>query len=219
MAALDPSAVVVGHHTRSSPALADFYATHADAPRIGFDTGPQFVFNFGGGPGIRVHQFGGARPRRRPREGEQGQQESSFASTLIGLLPILLLFVFPIISSLFSGATSGPAMPSMVFDKPLPPFTHRRTTKNDVKYFVNPKDKAYNYFRENPSKMSQLDHHAEVLLVRTLRNECEREMHHKQMLREDAQGWFVQDAAKMKIAEEFEMKSCQRLDKMAHLAR
>ena len=37
-----------------------------------FDGGPQFVFNMGGGPGFRVHQFGGDRPRRRPREANAG---------------------------------------------------------------------------------------------------------------------------------------------------
>src|SRR3569833_4508606 len=105
----------------------------------GFDTGPQFVFFLGGGPGIRVHQFGGARPRRRPREGEQAQ-ETPLLSTIMGLMPILLLFIFPLLSSLFSGSSSQPAMPRMVFDAPEAPYTHGRMAKvTKVKYFITPR--------------------------------------------------------------------------------
>ncbi|KAI4844179.1 DUF1977-domain-containing protein, partial [Aureobasidium sp. EXF-8845] len=34
----------------------------------GLFDGPGFVFNMGGGPGVRVHQFGGGAPRRRPQQ-------------------------------------------------------------------------------------------------------------------------------------------------------
>ncbi|KAL1839822.1 hypothetical protein VTJ49DRAFT_1101 [Mycothermus thermophilus] len=111
-------------------------------PFAGFDGGPQFVFNFGG-PGIRVHQFGGPRPRMRPRN--PGQEEpANFWSNFVGLLPILLLFGWPILSSIFSGlfTSSPPPTPSMAFDEPNPPlYTMERTMPNfGVKYYVNPAD-------------------------------------------------------------------------------
>ncbi|KAL1844752.1 hypothetical protein VTK73DRAFT_1853 [Phialemonium thermophilum] len=179
-------------------------------PFGGFDTGPQFVFNFGG-PGIRVHQFGGPRPRRRPRDQERGQ-EGGIANIIMGLLPILLLFIFPLLSSLFSGSTSQPAAPTMVFDSPLPPlYTQERTMPNlKTKYYVNPKDvEQYSNY-----KLNQLDKTAEVTLVRRLKTECENEMLHKQRLREAAQGWFFQDPEKMELAEKMEMPNCKRLKKM-----
>jgi DnaJ family protein B protein 12 len=176
----------------------------------GFDTGPQFVFNFGGGPGVRVHQFGGARPRRRPRDPEQAQ-DASVTSTIMGLLPILLLFIFPLISSLFSGPAQ-PAAPHIVFDSPQPPqYTKERTIPDlGVKYYVDPNDIAQfsNY------KLGQLDKTAEVTLVRQLRVECEREMLHQQRLRDAAQGWFFQDPDKMAMADNLKMPNCKRLMKL-----
>ncbi|PTB63664.1 DUF1977-domain-containing protein [Trichoderma citrinoviride] len=173
--------------------------------------GPQFVFNFGGGPGIRVHQFGGGMPRARPREaqGAAPQQEQHGLQTLLGLLPILLFFFLPLITSLFSGGSSTPATPRMVFDSPQAPFTEGRTTPNlNVKYFVVPSEVA----SYSKSKLLQLDRTAELNLVRQLRYECENEMMHKRQLRDEATGWFYQDPVKMAAADAYKMPSCQRLE-------
>ncbi|EFX06536.1 er associated chaperone [Grosmannia clavigera kw1407] len=191
-------------------------------PFGGFDTGPQFVFNMGGGPGFRVHQFGGARPRTRPRQAgnnaQQPQQDQSLWSTVVGLLPILILFVLPLLSSLFSGeGTSQPAMPRMVFDAAEPPYTLGRRTPNNVKYYVDPRD--FTPFQDNAQKLSQLDSYADVTLVRTLRAQCEREMLQKQRLKEEAQGWIFQDADKMEVANRLEMRACDRLERMNYVVR
>ncbi|PSR97330.1 DnaJ domain-containing protein [Coniella lustricola] len=179
---------------------------------FGFDTGPQFVFNLGGGPGIRVHQFGGGRPRRRPRENEQAQDNSLF-NTLMGLLPIIFLFLFPLLSSLFS-AGSAPAGPRMVFDAPEYPYTHERVTpKTNSKYYVNPND-VHGYSR---SQFSRLDTNAEIGLVKHLRAECEVEMMHKQRLYDAAQGWFTQDQEKLDRANRYEMVNCRRLESLGVL--
>ncbi|KAF4119550.1 DnaJ-like protein subfamily B member 12 [Geosmithia morbida] len=174
--------------------------------------GPEFVFNFGGGPGIRVHQFGGARPRRRPQQAQQGQQqETSPLQNLIGLLPIIIFFVLPMITSLFSFGDSTPATPQMVFDNPLPPYTHVRETPNhNIRYFVNPVDIA----KFSDSRLTALDHTAEVKLVRHLRSECDNEIMHKRRLRDNAQGWFYQDVSKMAAADAYRMPSCERLGSM-----
>lgn len=170
------------------------------------------MFNFGGGPGVRVHQFGGNRPRARPRNPGQEEPASPW-SNLIGLLPILLLVVWPLLSSIFSGFTSaGPATPSMVFDQPHPPlYTMERTMPNyKVKYYLNPIDIA----QYTPSKLHSLDRKAEVLLVQQLRNRCESEMQHKQQLRDAAQGWFFPDPDKMEVANAYEMPACRRLNSL-----
>ncbi|KAI1753179.1 DUF1977-domain-containing protein [Xylaria castorea] len=178
----------------------------------GFDTGPQFVFNVGGNRGFRVHQFGGGAPRRRPRaDGQPGQQQpQSGWDTLVSFLPILVLFVFPLLTSLFSGfGESQPAVPNMVFDSPLAPQTYHRTTpKLRVDYFVDPNDIA----GWQDHRLRQLDKEAEVGFVRVLRRRCDTEMRTKQDLVDKAQGWFFPDPDKMQIARDFEMASCRRLD-------
>ncbi|KAL2263870.1 hypothetical protein VTK26DRAFT_4666 [Humicola hyalothermophila] len=176
-------------------------------PFGGFDGGPQFVFNFGG-PGVRVHRFGGARPRGRPRN--PGQEEpTSMWSTIIGLLPVLLLVFWPLLSSIFSAIIpSGPSTPSMAFEFPNPPtYTEGRTTPNGVRYYVNPADiQSY-----SPSKLHTLDKNAEVLFIRGLRLKCEEEQSHRQQLRNEAQGWFFPDPAKMELANNYDMPACRRL--------
>ncbi|KAK4166247.1 hypothetical protein QBC43DRAFT_22199 [Cladorrhinum sp. PSN259] len=180
-------------------------------PFAGFDGGPQFVFNFGG-PGVRVHQFGGPRPRARPRNAADPERDQfNIWNTIMGLLPILILFVFPLISSIFSGIVSGPPPPNMVFDAPHAPYTMERTMPNlNVKYYLNPRDiKAW-----SDSKLHSLDQQAEVIIVQELKRECEKQTAHKQRLRDDAQGFFYQDAKKMAVAEAFTTPACTRLNNL-----
>ncbi|KAI1330768.1 DUF1977-domain-containing protein [Xylariaceae sp. FL0255] len=179
----------------------------------GFDTGPQFVFNLGGQRGFRVHQFGGAGPRRRPRpdaQPGQPQRQASGWDTFVSLLPILFLFVFPLLTSLFSGfGDSQPSLPTMVFDSPQPPQTlHRTTPKLGANYYVDPRDVAG--WQEH--KFKQLDREAEHGLVRALHRHCDAELRTQQDLFDQAQGWFFADEDKLKIAREFELTSCKRLD-------
>lgn len=189
-----------------------FFGGGFGGPFGGFDTGPQFVFNIGGNRGFRVHQMGGAGPRRRPREAAAGQQErppQTGWDTLISMLPILFLFIFPLLSSIFSGGDSQPAVPSMVFDAAQPPLTHQRVTpKLDIDYFVNPEDVS----GWSDYKLRQLDKEAEVMFSRALRRRCEAEYRTKRDLIDKAQGWFFPDQEKLKIADQFEMKSCERLE-------
>lgn len=175
-----------------------------------FDTGPQFVFNMGGGPGVRVHQFGGARPRRRPREANQQSEEQAARSGLASLsqlLPLLLLFILPLLSSLFSSAT--PSGPSFRFDAAVPPHTmQRETPKLNIPYFVDPSE-LDDY---SPRKLHQLDQKAEVEYVSQLRHECEIEVQARDRLVQEAQGWFFPDVEKMKEARSLELRSCKRLE-------
>ncbi|KAL8354272.1 hypothetical protein RB601_003906 [Gaeumannomyces tritici] len=182
----------------------------------GFDTGPQFVFNMGGGPGIRVHQFGGGRPRTRPRDGaaagdQQQQAEPSILSTLIGLLPVILLFIIPLITSLFSGST-GPAVPDVVFDMASGQHTHRQVHDSGLNFFVRQEDWAK--IRQNKHKVSQLHAQAYVTFVNQLKRDCERESLQQQQLHEAAQGWFSVDQDMLERAKAHPKPRCARLERL-----
>lgn len=176
-----------------------------------FDTGPGFVFNLGGGPGVRVHQFGGPRPRRRPRDPNTPQEAPSPRSIIMSLLPLIIIFVLPLLSSLFSSATSGVAGPSMRFDGPVPPHTmHRLTPRLKVDYFLNPVDVD----QYTPHKFSQLDNRAETNYVQQLDVGCEHEKDMRQRLINEAQGWFMPDQVKLTKAKNMVMKDCRRLEEL-----
>lgn len=177
-----------------------------------FDTGPQFVFNLGGGPGVRVHQFGGARPQRRPRDpNAPPDPPPTLRSTIMGILPLVILFVLPVLSSLFSSLGSTPAGPVMRFDGPVPPHTlHRLTPRLKVDYYLNPADVD----QYTPHKFSQLDSKAETSYVQQLNLGCEQELDTRQRLINDAQGWFMPDTVKMNQARNMVLKDCRRLEEM-----
>jgi len=170
--------------------------------------GPGFVFNMGGGPGIRVHQFGGGRPRRRPpgANGQPEEQPTAFSS-LAQLLPLVFLFIIPLLSSLFSGATT-PSGPSMRFDAAAPPHTHLRTSHAlKVPYWVNPRD-VEDY---SPRKWREVDKYAEVRYVNQLNVQCENEQNTRQRLFQESQGWFWVDEAKLEQARRMDLWACNRL--------
>ena len=174
-----------------------------------FDSGPQFVFNLGGGPGFRVHQFGGGQPRRRPRTANgspEEQRQQTTMGALSNLLPLLILFVLPLLSSLFSSAM--PSGPSIHF-QPGPPNTLQRTSRNlKVDYYLNPVDiDGY-----TTQKLNNLDRQAESQYVTQLQYECQLETRTRNRMFEDAQGWFFQDVDKMRDARNYQMRSCQTLD-------
>ncbi|KAL9631351.1 MAG: hypothetical protein Q9164_005943, partial [Protoblastenia rupestris] len=161
-----------------------------------FDTGPQFVFNMGGGPGFRVHQFGGGRPRRRPREanGQNDDRPQTALGALSNLLPLLVLFILPLLSSLFSSAI--PSGPSIHF-QPGPPNTmHRTSQRFKVDYYLNPTDVE----EYSGRKMNDLDRKAENQYITNLQYECQIETRTRNRMVEDAQGWFFQDENKMREA-------------------
>lgn len=176
-----------------------------------FDAGPQFVFNLGGGPGFRVHQFGGGRPRGRPREANQASEDrpQSAMSAITNLLPLLILFVLPLLSTIFSSSASPG--PSFRFDSPEEPHTRQRTTpRHKVNYYINPKD-VEDYTNR---KLNDLDRQAESKYVSDLTYECQAEQRHKTRMIDEAQGWFFQDLDKIREAHDLEMRNCKRLEEL-----
>ena len=178
-----------------------------------FDTGQQFVFNLGGGPGFRVHQFGGGRPRRRPQEANAREEPQSTLGVLSNLLPLLILFVLPLLSSLFS--SSMPSGPSIHFQPGPPNTVHKISHRLKVDYYLNPQDvEGYNDW-----KMKDLDKKAENQYVTSLQYECQIETRTRNRMIEDAQGWFFQDSDKMREARNYDMKACRRLDSFGYARR
>jgi DnaJ family protein B protein 12 len=176
------------------------------------DTGPGFVFNLGGGPGIRVHQFGGGAPRRRPGTAQSAGSEPqpSLSSTLSNLLPLLFLFVLPLLSSLFGGSSTA-AGPSLVFEQPRHPNTKERiSTRLKVHYYVDPRE-VHDY---SPKKWRQLDSDAENQYVHGINVRCQQEQYQQRKMMEEAQGWFYIDQEAMDRARKLDMKNCKKLEKM-----
>jgi DnaJ family protein B protein 12 len=177
------------------------------------DTGPGFVFNLNGGPGVRVHQFGGARPRRRPGTatppGSEGPQNIS--SAFANLLPLLFLFVLPLLSSFFSGSSSTSAGPSLVFETPRTPNTLKRvSTRIKIDYFVDPKDVV----EYTPKKWRKLDEQAENQYIHITNTRCHNEQVLQRKAIEDAQGWFSVDQEAMHKARTMELKNCNKLKRL-----
>ncbi|KAI9780876.1 MAG: hypothetical protein M1839_006503 [Geoglossum umbratile] len=177
----------------------------------GFGTGTQMFFDFDGGPGFRVHTFGGNRPRRRPHEANRDGDGPmpTISSSISGLLPLLLLVLLTLLSALFSNSMQDPPGPSLRFESPSPPYTMRRTTPRlKVDYYLNPEEVSDWSLR----KLSQLDVRAELNYVNKLQMECENEIDQRGRMMQDAQGWFFQDTEKMDQARSMELRSCRRLD-------
>ena len=124
-------------------------------------------------------------------------------AALQSLLPLLLLFIIPLLSSLFSGAE--PTWPSVRFDNPSPPHTHHHISKKlKVDYYVNPAEIA----DFTSSKWRGLDSHVEQKRVNQLATQCEWERSLKQQAYQKAQGFFSRDPVKWQLAEEMTMPAC-----------
>lgn len=163
----------------------------------------------GGGPGFTVHRMGGATPRRRPRDAS-AETPSNGLSALVQLLPLLLLFILPLLSSLFSGQTSSSG-PQVRYDAPVPPHTmHRVTPRYKVDYFVNPAEIQGLTSRQ----LSSLDQRAEVEYVSSLKYQCDNEVHRKRQEINDATGFFFTDEERLRRAKNMPMPGCQRLDEL-----
>jgi DnaJ homolog subfamily B member 12 len=169
-----------------------------------------------GGPGFRVHQFGGARPRARPRNQEEEAAPQGVGQIIANLLPIFLLFILPLLTSLFTGGgTNAPGIPHFNLEAPVAPFVAERNIKRyNAKYYVDPKELV----RLSESKLNTLDKHAETAYVNHVHRHCEMERRTLEKLQNEANGWFFQDPVKMEQANTFKMPYCEKLNKMNRAA-
>ncbi|EWC45852.1 hypothetical protein DRE_04859 [Drechslerella stenobrocha 248] len=183
-----------------------------------FGGGGSFFDLGGGGPGIRIHRFGGPTPRRRPNANAadgDADAETSIGSTIIRLLPLILIFVFSLLSSILSGfggnvADSTPSYngPQIKFAARVPYTEKRLTPTYKIPFYVNPVDIA-NYPQ---TKLNWMDRFAEAQYVRGLQAACDREYEKKQERIQESQGWFFVDQKKLNDAMETPLTSCKRLN-------
>lgn len=165
-------------------------------------------FNFGQGPtpGMNARRAAAGGPRRG------AQEDNDLMSNIIRLLPLLLLFVTPLLSSLFESfsGTSSPSVPKFEFTK-TPPYTEKRTTtKYNIPYYITQKDLQ----RLTPRNLRTLDSRAEVTYIHSLTGLCDREYEIKQQKIMDSKGWFSVDEEALKKAEEMELPHCDRLSEL-----
>ena len=164
-----------------------------------------------GGPGIRVHTFGGGPRVRR----QQAQNVQPRGNTFYQILPILILLAFTIVPSLFFSSTPSPPSPSFVFENAKPPFTLKRfTARHSVPYYLDPSAVS----TWTTSKLRQLDQKAEVAFVSGLRDQCQLEYDHQQQKLADAQGWFgqIRDQKAWDEARNMRLRSCDRLREIGY---
>jgi DnaJ family protein B protein 12 len=126
---------------------------------------------------------------------------------LTSLLPLILLFGLPLLSSFLSGGTSSG--PSFRMDAAKPPHTKKWISRDHkIPYWVDPSEVSDISRRGR----EQLDHRVEVRLVTELNHQCAAEKQRQEDLMMEAQGWFFRDEDKMEKARRMELKACNRLN-------
>lgn len=174
----------------------------------GFGGSPFVSF---GGPGTRVHQFAGNRQQRRGAGGVAGEGNGT---NWVQLLPLIVLFGFSVLSSLFSSGESifGSSTPSYSFERHTPYTVPRYTPTHKILYWVNP-TQVEGLSTQN---LGQLDKKAEVAYIRTLRENCEHEYADRERRMNDAYGFFSVDKKAYNAAKNTRMESCENLQKYGY---
>lgn len=169
----------------------------------GFGGSPYVSF---GGSGARVHHFGGGNRQQRRAGGANNQGGTA---SWVQLLPLIVLFGFSVLSSLFSSGESffGSSTPSYSFQQQSPYTSPRYTPTHKIPFWVNPTQvegvSAYN--------LAQLDKKAEVSYIRTLRDNCEYEYQDRERRMNDAYGFFSVDRKAYDAAKNKRMENCESL--------
>lgn len=167
-------------------------------PQFNFGPGGQFYFSSQNGPGI--FSFGGVGPGMFGFERQQARAERARAAAagdetpmsqtrrlLIQLIPFLILFLLPYITSVFDRSTSPAAKFSFVSRKPY--VDERFTSRYNIPYYVNPKEAQKLSSRE----LRALDKHVETRFVSKTRQACHQERALQQDMMRSAEGWFTRD--------------------------
>lgn len=197
----------------------------------GFSNGSSFG-GFGG-PGIRVHTFGGGSPfstfttgtggpsgaqararAARASGNHNNTQDDAFSlHNLIQLLPLLLLFGMPLLLNLLGDSSDSgysTTRPGVHF-KESPPFIMKRSTPQyHVTYYVNPSEVS----SLSDSRLRRLDRQAENSFIKITQNNCYQEYEQKQQKIADSRGWFSVDQEAYDQAMSMTTPSCDILDNL-----
>lgn len=171
----------------------------------GFGGSPFVSF---GGPGVRVHHFGGGRRAAGQAGAAQGAQ-----TNWIQLLPLIVLFGFSVLSSLFSGAENFfSSSPSYSFENASPYTSVRYTPNHKIPYWVNPTQVK----SVSVQNLAQLDRKAEVAYVRSLRENCELEYQERERRKNNAYGFFSIDKVALTEAKNMKLPNCEQLQSFGY---
>jgi DnaJ homolog subfamily B member 12 len=124
----------------------------------------------------------------------------------MNLLPLLILFVLPMLSSLLA---TGPEPGPDIRTSPEPPYTLQRTSKPRglQTYYVDP-DQVTEFKDKN---FHDLDRQVEITYIKTLQYECENEKDNQNRKILEARGFLFDDTEKIKKAKKIVKKSCDKL--------
>ncbi|KAK6518865.1 hypothetical protein TWF281_003556 [Arthrobotrys megalospora] len=173
----------------------------------------------GGGPGIRIHHFGGQNARRRPNAGAEAgpEADNSITSTIIRLLPLILIFAFSLMSSILSGfgttETPSPYQGPRFAFRESPPFVQKRQTpKFKIPFYVIPTDIEKIPADKLNKVLTKMDRYAETKYINHLNEKCISEQEKRQEKIQQSQGWLFVDQKKFDEAMKERLKSCDRLN-------
>lgn len=182
-----------------------------------FGEGAAGGFTTFGGPGIRIHQFGGQR-RRRPAQAaggatgqgaQEGQTPTSLSRIFIQLLPLIIFFIIPLLGSLFTGDNSeGLRGPSFKVERTGAFTLQRETPTYKIPFWVNPNEVK----DMKKGDISKLDRKAETHIINQLNYQCAKEREIQQNEANEAHGWFTVDQERLGRARKMSLPSCQRLN-------
>ena len=180
----------------------------------GFGGSPFVSF---GGPGIRVHHFGGGAGARNAGGGGAGGQGAGQGQAWMQLLPLIVIFGFSIISSLFSGLFGSgggifSSTPGYAFSPEQPYTSVRYTPNHKIPYYVNQAEVD----KLSAAKVQQLDRQAEVGYVRTTREACEWEYQDRERRMNDAYGFFSLDRKAYEAARDMTLRNCDELRRLGY---
>ncbi|WWC64215.1 uncharacterized protein I303_106823 [Kwoniella dejecticola CBS 10117] len=183
------------------------------------------VFTFGGPGGFQAHY--GGRPRR-PTQGH-GQQAGEASSPVVALLPIIILFLFAMVSIIPSLFSNQQPDPSYGFEKSVKLNLNRETSNWKVPYWVNNQEwqnsDIYQSVPDNrkgkanegiySTKLRGFERGVENVYARRLQNECQYFLDRRQQSINENSGFFGIGANTDKLKEIRSQKSpaCDQLRK------
>ncbi|KAG8861438.1 hypothetical protein FRB96_002887 [Tulasnella sp. 330] len=199
---------------------------------------PGVSFSFGPGGGFQTFNVGGGpRARRQYQEQQERQgppqtEAQKAAATVLKIAPLILFFLFSILSSFPDLFTSAASRPPPYSFHPSTEFSHERQTGNlKVPYYVQPDAFVQNNIWESiqpeqrgkegvtTKRVKTFEHSVEREYVAALRGQCSRLQEDKERRMQEASGLFGigADWEKIKKIREEKYEACDRYQQFRSL--
>lgn len=183
----------------------------------GFGGGPVFTASFGPG-GFRTTRV------RTNRTGQQQNQQETARSPLVQLLPILILFLFSVITALPNLFSTPPIPdPRFAFSSTARYNLERQTADLGIKYHVNGQEfmghpiaaEVVRDKQQRGPKLARFEQNVERAYTQDLATICQREINRKQRRKDELVGLFGfgTDWEQVRRIESEKIESCEELRK------